>query len=263
MRIPRKVNPPAIFATAFAFFLILLFSTSNLYAGEKKTRAEELLAKIDELWRGDSSHGKFSMHVKTKHYERKMGMETWSKGKEKSLVRIYAPKKEKGTATLKSDKTIYTYLPKTDRTIRLTSGMMGGSWMGSHFTNDDLIKESSLEDDFDSSITFEGKRRGVGTIEITLIPKPDAAVVWGKILIEIFADNYLPIREFFYDEDGVLMRTMIFEDIKVLGGRKFPAVMRIIPEDKPGEFTELIYHEMEFNINLKDSLFSVSQLRRM
>ena len=252
-----------IFFITFTLLLTFLFSTSNLYAAEKKTRSEELLAKIDELWRGDSSHGKFSMHVKTKHYERKMGMETWSKGKDKSLVRIYAPKKEKGTATLKSDKTIYTYLPKTDRTIRLTSGMMGGSWMGSHFTNDDLVKESSLETDYGSSVTFEGERDGVSIIEITLIPKPDAAVVWGKIVIEIFSDNLLPIREFFYDEDGALMRTMLFEDIKVLGGRKFPAVMKIIPEEKPGEFTELIYHEMEFNIKLKDSLFSVSQLRRM
>jgi hypothetical protein len=243
--------------------LTLLFSAQNLDAGEKKTRSEELLARIDKLWRGDSSHGKFSMHVKTEHYERKIGMETWTKGKEKSLVRIYAPKKEKGTATLKSGKTIYTYLPKTDRTIRLTSGMMGGSWMGSHFTNDDLVKESSLEVDYTSGITFEGKRGGVDIIEITLTAKPDAAVVWGKIVIEIFADNYLPIIEFFYDEDEVLIRTMVFEDIKVLGGRKFPAVMKIIPEDKPGEFTELVYHEMEFNIKLKDSLFSVSHLRRM
>ena len=261
MQMIRTPLPVLLFF--LSIFAIGTFSTSVFSEESSRKRAEIILDKVDDLWRGDSSHGKFTMQVKTKNYTRKMEMEMWSKGKEKSLIRILSPKKEKGTATLKSEDSIYTYLPKTDRTIRLTSGMMGGSWMGSHFTNDDLVKESRLKDDFEFDITFEGDRDGVPVIEITLIPKPDAAVVWGKVVILLRSADLMPVEQFYHDEDGLLVRTMRFSDIKVMGGRNFPARMMIVPVDKPDEFTELIYKEMVFNLKLDDALFSVSQLRKM
>jgi hypothetical protein len=202
------------------------------------------------------------MKVKTANYTRSLTMEGWSKGKEKTLVRIISPLKEKGTATLKSGNNIYTYLPKTDRTIRLTSGMMMGSWMGSHFTNDDLVKESRMEEDYYPKISFEGERDGVEILEFTLIPKPDAAVVWGKKVLTIRAKSHIPIKEFYYDEDMKIVRTIAFTDIKVLGGRRLASVLRVAPEDKPNEYTELAYEEMEFDMKLDDSFFSISRLKR-
>lgn len=189
-------------------------------------------------------------------------MEHWSKGKDKSLVRIISPLKEKGTATLKSGNTIYTYLPKTDRTIRLTSSMMMGSWMGSHFTNDDLVKESRLSEDYDPRISFEGERNDQDIIEFTLIPKPDAPVVWGKIVTTVTSDNHLPITSLYYDEDMDLMRTLTFNEVKEMDGRLLPTVLRVEPEDKKGEYTELIYEKIEFGVELPDSFFSILQLRR-
>ena len=227
-----------------------------------KERAKKILREVDDMWRGKSSHVNFSMKVKTANYTRSLTMEGWSKGKEKTLMRITAPLKEKGTVSLKSGNSIYTYLPKTDRTIRLTSGMMMGSWMGSHFTNDDLVKESRMDEDYIPEITFEGERDGLKIIEFTLIPKPDAAVVWGKLILTITADDYIPIIEFYYDEDMTMVRTMRFSGIRVMGGRKLASVLRIVPEDKPGEYTELVYNEMEFDIDLKDSFFSIARLKR-
>lgn len=252
----------AVFISLFFFFMV--FPHTPAHSEESlKSRADRFLDRIDDMWRGKSSHGIFTMQVKTRHYTRTMKMEAWSMGKEKTLVRILLPKKERGTATLKSGNSIYTYLPKTDRTIRLTSGMMMGSWMGSHFTNDDLVKESRLSDDYDSEITFEGKRGGIAIIEITLNPKPEAAVVWGKVVLEIRAVDKIPLKEVFYDEDGALVRTMTFSDVKMLGGRKVPALLRITPEDKPDEYTEVVYLEMRYNLKLNDSIFSISQLRKM
>jgi len=242
-----------------------LFPLQNAdsYGAESgKERAKKILREVDDMWRGKSSRVNFSMKVKTANYGRNLTMEAWSKGKEKTLVRITAPLKEKGTATLKSGNSIYTYLPKTDRTIRLTSGMMMGSWMGSHFTNDDLVKESRMEEDYDPNITFEGERDGLEIIEFTLIPKPDAAVVWGKKIITVRAKSHIPIVEFYYDEDMQLVRTVSFTDIKLLGGRRIASVLRVVPQDKPGEYTELVYNEMEFDINLKDSFFSIARLKR-
>ncbi|MBI5815979.1 MAG: outer membrane lipoprotein-sorting protein [Nitrospinae bacterium] len=228
------------------------------------SRADEILRKIDDMWRGKSSHAKLMMRVKTANYTRSLGMEAWSKGKEKTLVRIISPIKEKGTATLKSGTEIYTYLPKTDRTIRLTSGMMMGSWMGSHFTNDDLVKESRLTDDYETRITFEGRRDGKEMMEFTLIPKPEAAVVWGKIVLltEIDGENYIPVREDFFDEDGAPVRRMTFSDVKMFGGRKMPAIQRVTPSGKPDEYTELFYEELQFDMPLGDAFFSISELRR-
>lgn len=171
------------------------FSSWGFSEPVSNARAHEILRQVDELWRGESSHAVVKMQVKTAHYTRTIKMDVWSKGKDQSLVRIIFPKKEKGTATLRSANNIYSYLPKTDRTIRLTSGMMAGSWMGSHFTNDDLVDASRREDDFDVQISFEGIRDSQKVIEFTLIPKADAAVVWGKVVLTVRASDFIPLAE--------------------------------------------------------------------
>lgn len=226
------------------------------------TRAREILRRVDDLWRGTSSHTILRMQVKTTHYTRNIRIEGWSKGKEMTLIRILSPLKEKGTATLKSRNNIYSYLPRTDRTIRLTSGMMMGSWMGSHFTNDDLVKESRMEEDYDPTITFAGNRDNRDIMEFTLIPKPDAAVVWGKVVLIVLADGYLPLVQYYYDEDMNIARMITFSDIKLMGGRSIPSIMRVVPSDKPDEYTELVYEDVEYDINLDDAFFSLGSLKR-
>lgn len=243
----------------------LLLTYSPAFAEKIESRddlAARILNEIDDMWRGKSAHVIISMHIKTAHYTRLMRIEEWSKGRKLSLVRIVFPLKEKGTTTLKSGNNVYTYLPKTDRTIRITSGMMMSSWMGSHFTNDDLVKESRLADDYNIGISFEGKRDGQDLMEFTLIPKPDAAVVWGKIVITIRKEDYIPLIALYYDEDMQIVRSMTYRKVKDLGGRTIPSVMRLTPENKPEEFTEVVLEEIEFDVDLADSMFSLAQLRR-
>lgn len=245
--------------TILLLFIACFAGSTGAAADE---RASEILRSVDDLWRGSSSHAITTMRVKTQHYTRTMKMEGWSKGKEKTLFRVLEPLKERGTITLKSGTHIYTYLPKTDRKIRLTSGMMMGNWMGSHLTNDDLVKEARLEDDYVARISFEGIRDGQNIIEFILIPKPDAAVVWGKLVLVVLADSYTPLREVFFDEDMQISRTFSFTDMKLLGGRLRPAVMRVVPADKPGEFTEFVYESLELDIAISDRFFSVANLQR-
>lgn len=251
-----------IIRTLIAIVLVMSAGSAAAAMDRSEARALEVLEKIDDLWRADSSRSTVSMKVVTAHYTRNVRMENWTLGKEKSLVRIISPRKEKGTSTLKSGNAIYTYLPKTDRTIRLTTSMMMGSWMGSHFTNDDLVKESRLSDDYTPRITFEGKRDGQQIIEFSLEPKPDAPVVWGRVIITVLADGYLPLESLYYDEDMYLARTILFSDIKILGGRRVPSLMLVLPADEPDEFTELVYEKMSFGVDLGDSFFSLQQLRR-
>jgi len=264
MTISQKNIKTKLSLFLFSFIISISVITSEFSAAQPAIdkRTKDILRSIDDLWRGSSSHSINTMRVKTKHYTRTMRIEGWSKGTEKSLMRILSLLKEKGTVTLKSGNSIYTYLPKTDRKIRLTTGMMMGSWMGSHLTNDDLVKEARLEDDYIATISFEGSRDKNNIIEFTLIPKSDAAVVWGKVLLIVHANNYIPITQIYFDEDMKIVRTFTFTDLKLLAGRKRPSVMRVVPKDKPDEFTEFIYEPLELNVDLQDQFFSVSNLKR-
>lgn len=222
----------------------------------------EIIDRVDRLMRGDSSRGVATMEVVTEHWEREMTMEVWSLGTDYSLVRLRAPRRDAGTATLMAGDDIWNYLPKVDRTIKIPASMMGGAWMGSHFTNDDLVKESRLVDDFDVELAFEGDRDGAAVWDIRLTPKPEAAVVWGRIDFRIRQADSMPLWARYYDEDGELARTMEYSAFTELGGRLVPGVMDMRPADKPDERTTFRYDELEFDIDLAPSFFSLRTLQR-
>ena len=238
--------------------LLILFSASSVFAIE----VDELIQHIDRLWRGETSRATMSMSVKTQRYERSMTMDVWSKGKEYSLVVIREPIKDRNIATLKVIDKIWNYLPKIDRVTKVPSSMMSGSWMGSHFTNDDLVKESTFEDDYTAEITFEGERDGRLIYEISFTPKEDAAVVWGKVVMMLEQKTLAPYRAFYYDEEGVLIRTMIFDQPQLIDGRTVPMRMTLQPEDKPEESTVIVYRNIEFGIPLDASFFSLQSLKQ-
>ncbi|MEJ2236665.1 MAG: outer membrane lipoprotein-sorting protein [Gemmatimonadales bacterium] len=238
---------------------LLTLTLASVASGQRT--ASEIIDHVDRIMRGESSWGTATMDVVTENWERSMSMEVWSLGTEYSLIRITAPKKEVGTATLKAGDEIWNYLPRVDRTIKIPASMMMGSWMGSHFTNDDLVKESRLIEDYDIEISHDGDRDGVVVWELTLTPKPEAAVVWGRIEYQVRQADMMPTWARYYDEDSNLIRTMAFSDFRVLGGRLVPAVMDVRPEDKPGERTTVRYEELEFNIDIDESFFSLRALR--
>jgi len=222
----------------------------------------ELIQHIDKLWRGETSQATMTMTVKTRRYERSMTLEAWSRGKDYSLIVIRKPIKDKGIATLKVKENIWNYLPKINRVTKVPSSMMSGSWMGSHFSNDDLVKESTFEDDYSSSITFEGKRNAVNIYEITSIPKLNAAVVWGKVVMQIDQKTLSPRIALYYDEEGVLIRTMTFDQPQKIGKLTVPMRLTLQPEDKPEESTVIIYKGIELDIPLSASFFSLQNLQK-
>ena len=225
-------------------------------------RVRTLMRRMDQLYRSESSHTVMSMEVKTKHYQRALRLEGWTRGRHKSLVVIRAPKKDQGVATLKVDRNIWSYLPKIDRETKIPPSMMMGSWMGSHFTNDDLVRESSYEEDYTASITFEGQREGREVIEVTLLPRPNAPVVWGKVIMELTPHNILPLSMTYFDEEGTKTRIMTFEGVKNMGGRLLPTRMVLIPMDKPEESTVVTYQSAAFDVGVPDELFSLEGLRK-
>ncbi|RMH00434.1 MAG: outer membrane lipoprotein-sorting protein [Deltaproteobacteria bacterium] len=225
--------------------------------------ARAVLERVDDQYRGRKSHARLSMKVHTAHYDRSLVMEAWSLGKDYSLVRILEPKKERGNATLKAGDDLFTYLAKSGRTIKITGGMMGASWMGSHFTNDDLVRESRLSEDFDIANgglrLFEGQRVHL----FRLTAKPDAAVVWQFIDVMVREQDLQPVVEIFYDEDAQEVRRMWFSDYRTLGGRTLPTVIVMRPTDKPEEYTRVEYLDLDFSPDIDASFFSLARLRTL
>jgi hypothetical protein len=242
-------------------FGFLLLALALLPAGTHAQTAREILDQVDKLLRGDASRGLVEMQITTEHWSRSLEMEVWSLGTEYSLVRVESPVREAGTATLKAGQEVWNYLPRVDRTIKIPASLMMGSWMGSHFTNDDLVKESSIVDDYDFEISFEGDRDGVEVWEFTLLPRPEAPVVWGRVEYQVRKTDMMPTTVEYFDEDDDLVRTIEFSTYQTMSGRLVPATMDVIPADKPEERTRLVYRELDFGVELDESFFSLRNLR--
>ncbi len=252
---------PAVTGLAGLALVSLAATPSQAQAETKKPTLEELLNGVDDVQRGEGSHARVSMHVKTKRWDRTLVMESWSQGEDKSLIKILSPAKEAGTATLMVDDNIWNYLPKVDRTMKVPAAMGSGSWMGSHFTNNDLVRSSRLADDFTYTLKEEPKADGGGHWVIECIPKEDAPVVWGKVVVQVRGSDRIPDEITYWDEDGAVVRTMAFEEVRDIGGRKVPMRMRLTPADEPGEFTEVTYESLEFTADLPASTFTLQSLR--
>lgn len=240
---------------------LALVATASVRAGAAAPALDPkaILDRIDDLYRGDSSHGRLTMKVVTAHWSRTLELEVWSKGKDDSLIRITAPAKERGTATLKAGTNIWNYLPNVQRVVKVPSSMMGGSWMGSHFTNDDLVKASRMSQDYNLSLAPGAP---ADRIVIDCLPRENAAVVWGKLVATVRRADLMPLSIAYYDEHGKLARTLTFSDVTRLGGRNIPAVTRMVPADKPGEMTEIRYRQLELDVPLPNDLFSLRSLQR-
>ncbi len=214
---------------------------------------------FDKLYRSQSSAGTLRMTVHTPHYERTLKMTVWSRGMDRTLVRILSPKKEKGVASLKRDNEMWNYLPKVRRTIRVPPSMMMGSWMGSNFTNDDLMRESSWEDD------YLAKAAAMSTPDRPCLeyrPRPHATVTWQRVTLCFDGAAELPTEQVWYDEKGRRARTMTFSGVRAFGARRIPAKLRLVSDLKPDNWTEIEYLDLRFDVPTPDTAFSLAAMRR-
>ena len=222
------------------------------------SEAREVIVRLQKLLRSDTNIARYTMTVKTPDWTRSITMDSWDDRPGKQFfIRVLAPKKDRGVSYLKQGNNLWMYMPKLERDIRIPPSMMLSSWMGSDFTNDDLVKSSSVIDDYTHKlISRDGK---LLTIEST--PKEDAPVVWGKLMHVVHSDG-IPVSEEFYDEDGEKVRTMEFADVRKIAGRRIPTSWVMLPADKPGKSTELRIDSIEFDPPIADTVFTRANLKR-
>ncbi|MEZ4959057.1 MAG: outer membrane lipoprotein-sorting protein [Saprospiraceae bacterium] len=237
---------------------LFLWNTS----GHSQT-ASEIVKKAEDQARGSQAYGEMKMTIIRPTWQREITMKSWTKGDDYSLVVVTAPARDKGTAFLKRDKEMWNWQPSIDRSIKMPPSMMMQSWMGSDFTNDDLVKQSSMVSDFTHKLLGKEMVEGRNCYKIEFTPKPDAAVVWGKIIMWIDEKDYLEMKVEFYDEDGYLVNTMYGKNIRTIGGRTLPSRLELIPADKEGQKTVIEQLALDFNVKLDDGFFSTQNLKRV
>jgi outer membrane lipoprotein-sorting protein len=240
--------------------LLALLLLGTAPADESRDAADIVRDAINH-WRGLSSHGEMTMVIHRPDWERTMSMESWSKGEEQSLVRVTAPRKDRGNGTLIDDNNMWTFSPKVNRVIKVPSSLMNQSWMGSDFSNKDISRANDILEDYEHTLLSEVEQEdGVVVYEIESVPHEAAAVVWGRQVLRIRDDNVL-LEERYYDQDDALVKTLSTLDIRDMGGRMVAARQRMSKEDQPEEWTEISVDAIEFNIDLDDSVFTLSNLR--
>ena len=225
--------------------------------------AKEIIQKADEKNRGLSSQGSITMTVIRPDWSRTITMKTWSKSRDYSLVLITAPARDKGQVFLKIKTEMWNWVPSIDKTIKIPPSMMLQSWMGSDFTNDDLVKQSSIVVDYVHKLLGKEKVRGVDCYKIEMIPLPEAAVVWGKVIMWITVSGYDQWMAEYYDEDNKLMTVSNSYDIRKMGDRDIPTRLEMVPQNKKGQKTVMQIDEMKFNTRVEETFFSQQSMKKI
>ena len=238
--------------------IVLSLGQRSLAADDQ--RAQEIVDRVARLFSSKSSIATVEMQITTENWQRTLSMQIWSLGAENVLVRIDSPPEEAGAATLKVGSNIWYYLPKAHRKVKAPRSMTMTSWMGRHFTLDDLVKESSLTSDYFIRTSFAGTRDGVAIYEYILTPKPETVVVWGRIILGIRQVDLMPIWQRYYDEDEKLVRELTFSEYKTMGERLIPTRLVMRPVDKPGEQTTVVYKDIAFDVPIREGTFSLDNL---
>jgi hypothetical protein len=219
--------------------------------------AKSLIDEMEALYRGESSKATLTMKVETPQYSRTMQMESSSVGQQDAFIRILSPKKDRGISTLKLDKEMWNFFPKINKVIKVPPSMMMGSWMGSDFTNDDLVKQTTLTQEYDLQLT-----ETLTEYNITLLPREQTVTVWGRIDYIVNKEHLVPVNQNFYDDEGIMIRKMVFSKLKDFGGRIMPSVMEMIPLNKEGHRTVIIYDNLEFDPpDVDESTFTLRHLK--
>jgi outer membrane lipoprotein-sorting protein len=245
--------------------IILLFAATILFTGAmgQSPRATEIIKKADDLMQGSSNYAEIKMQIHRPKWERTLAMKSWAKGSDYSLIYITEPVKEKGQVFLKRENEMWNWLPSISRTIKIPPSMMMQSWMGSDMTNDDLVNESSIIKDYNHKIIGEENLQGYDCYKIELIPHEDAPVVWGKIYTWITKNEYITLKNEYYDEDEFLVNVETLSNIKNVGDRTIPTKFTITPVDKEDHYTVMEFENIKFNIKIEDSFFSIQNMKRI
>lgn len=225
--------------------------------------ANEIVKRAQELLYAKSSYSEMKMTIIKPDWQRILGMKVWALEPDYAMIYITDPARDKGTVTLKRKNEIWNWLPSIQKVIKIPPSMMNQSWMGSDFTNDDLVRSSSYEKDYTHKILGEEKLNDYICYKIESIPKPEAGIVWSKVITYITKNSFMQLKSEFYDEENNLVKIFTGSEIKNIGGRTLPTRWEMVPINKPNNKTIIEYMKIDFNIEINQSFFSQQNMTRV
>ncbi len=244
------------------FILIQGFSMNALLAQDLS--ATDIVRKADEKFNGEkSSYSVMSMKVIRPEWQRTIEFKSWTLGKDFALALITAPAKETGQTFLKRGSEMWSWNPSISRLIKLPPSMMSQGWMGSDYTNDDILRESSVVNDYVHEIVGEENIDGRSCYKINMTARENASIVWGKQIRWIDKKDFLVLKAELYDEDGYLVRTETGSDIRIMDGRTITSKIELVPEEEPENKTLIEILEIKFNLPVEESYFSQQNMKRV
>lgn len=243
------------------WYLILVVSLFAGIAQAQEPDGRAILDRVEKLLWGRTVQGQYEMNVTTPNWQRTLQLSVWMDRPDISFVRIRSPAKEAGIGSLRIKSEMWNYLPSIERVIKIPPSMMLQPWMGSDFTNDDLVKESSILNDYTHKILNKGGDNAE-TWQIEAVPKPDAAVVWGKIIYFVRRSDSIPLKQEFYSERGELIRVLTFSDIRNIDGRVMPSRWEMRPVAKPGNVTVIVLKDAQFDRTINPEVFTQRNLQK-
>ncbi|HEU0204696.1 MAG TPA: outer membrane lipoprotein-sorting protein [Burkholderiaceae bacterium] len=222
----------------------------------------EIIERVENLLWAKTMQGEFEMSIVTPRWRRTLELRVFIERPTRSFIRILAPAKEAGIGSLRIGAEMWNYLPNVERTIKIPPSMMLQPWMGSDFTNDDLVKASNAVNDYTQKILRIENVDDVPAYVVEAVPKPDAAVVWGRLLYWVRQADFVPIKEEFYSERGELVRVMTFSDVRPIGGRVVPTRWEIRPQAKPGNATVVVLKNAAYDRPIDAEVFTQRNLQK-
>lgn len=230
------------------------------FVKDGRLNLDAVVKYFEDLYRSESSIAQARLIVTKPRRERTLQMKIWTRGEEKALIVIEAPPREKGTATLKVDKNLWNYLPRIKRTIRIPPSMMLTSWMGSDFTNDDVVRDSSYSKDYEYELVGPSEDPEGWLVRFTA--KPDIVGLWNRFELVVSKDGKIPLTARYYDRKDRLARTLYWSEVRDFDGKRIPARLALVPQDEEGHKTEMIYLNIDFDVKVPDTTFSLSNLEQ-
>ncbi|MGB1019332.1 MAG: outer membrane lipoprotein-sorting protein [Chitinophagales bacterium] len=241
----------------------ILMIVCLIFSSAKAQTAKEIITTVSDKMQGKSSYIEMKVTVERPKWSREMTLKSWSKGDDLGVSVVTSPAKEKGTVFLIRDKEVWNFLPSIDRTIKMPPSMMMQNWMGTDLTNDDLVKQTSLIDDYTQNIVGEEMLEGRNCWKIELIPSEEAAVVWGKIFTWVDQKDFMQLKTEFYDEDEYLVNTMLASNIKQFGDKMLPSKITVIPAEEEGNKTIIEYDVWKFDLEIDEQKFTTNYMKRI
>jgi outer membrane lipoprotein-sorting protein len=245
-----------------ASLLLVLVVALPVAAAAPDPDGRELVERADTLIWGRTLQGEFEMSIVTPRWQRMLVLRAWIERPRRSMIRILAPAKERGIGSLRIGGEMWNYLPNIERTVKIPPSMMLQPWMGSDFTNDDLVKQSSAVDDYTHRLLGTETVDGADAYVVEALPKPEAAVVWGRIVYRIRRHDLIPLVQAYHDERGELVRTLTFSHVRPMAGRAIPTHWEMRPAGKPGHSTTILVRFVDYDGAIDPEIFTQRNLQK-